>query len=534
MPNQFGAYQTGDVMIDGQWVNERDALYAKYGDLAGQMELEAKSKPAKTVSNNGNQYFAYDSASLAPTGGVTESAPTAYPVNHPAVVGISDPSKAFSANGQQYIPKEYVQFQQKPGWLEDFMDNGPGVVALSALGGALAGGAFGAGGTFGAGGASGAGGALGTGAVDYGLTAGGLPSLSTYGAAGLAGTGTPMLSTYGMGGLAGTGTGSLGALAGTAGLTGAALAGSGDWLSSAKGMYDTASTAAGGAGLGGQGLKGAGLIGSALAGSGGASNSLSPSTGGKMPNTNWAQTLSPFLGAYNTYDQSGKMSDVYDKAYNLITTPSPDQQKYRDQLSQLMSNPGSMETSPVYRAMADQGMNAVNRTAAAKGMLGSGNRLVELNKVGQDTAAKYYFPQQQDLAQLANVQGDSAQRTLGAGSLIEGQGMQTAMSNRMLKDAMVGAAGLWPTPEQQLVNSLMGNSGGTTGNIGSTIENIGSGISDWWNGQNAGNYNEASSVMPYIDPWSSYEGSSGVDWSQYLNTPDYTGSSFTLDPSWFR
>jgi hypothetical protein len=209
------------------------------------------------------------------------------------------------------------------------------------------------------------------------------------------------------------------------------------------------------------------------------------STGGNMADTSisdWAKTLSPFLGAYNTNRQAGNTADTFGKAYDLITTPSPDQQKYRTQLSTLMDNPGSMESSPVYQAMADQGMNAVNRTAAAKGMSGSGNRLAELMKVGQDTASKYYFPQQQNLAQLANVQGDSAQRTLGAGSLIEGQNKQTEMSNSMLKDAMAGFG--VESPEQQLINSLLGKSSGGVG--GTSVK----GVSDWLKSLNPSQVND--------------------------------------------
>lgn len=252
-----------------------------------------------------------------------------------------------------------------------------------------------------------------------------------------------------------------------------------------------------------------------------------------MADTNWANTLSPFLSAANTWNQSGNTADTYDKAYNLITTPSPDQQKYRDQLALLMSNPGSMESSPVYQAMAEAGMNNVNRTAAAKGMLGSGNRLSELMKVGQDTASRYYFPQQQALAGLSGVTGDSATRALGADSLLGAQSAQNKQQTQMLGDLM-GGFGV-KSPEQQLLDAYMkrlgGNGGGETSGADTIINGVKSGY-DWLTGGNTGNYSEGSSSMPYIDPWAADASASGTDWSQYLTTPDYTQSAFDIS-SWF-
>jgi len=185
------------------------------------------------------------------------------------------------------------------------------------------------------------------------------------------------------------------------------------------------------------------------------------STGGNMADnsvSDWAKSLAPFLGAYTANSQRNDTGDTFNKAYDLITTPSADQAKYRGQLATLMDNPGSMESSPVYQAMLDQGTNAVNRTAAAKGMLGSGNRLGDLMKMGQSTASQYYFPQQQALASLSGVQGDSAQRTLGAGSLIQGQTAQNEMQTGMLKELMKGFG--VQTPQDQLLAAMTGRSGG--------------------------------------------------------------------------
>ena len=86
-----------------------------------------------------------------------------------------------------------------------------------------------------------------------------------------------------------------------------------------------------------------------------------------------------------------------------------------------LSNLANIEQSPAYKWRYDQGLEAVNRTAAAKGMLGSGNRLAELTKYGQGMASQEYdnefdrqyrlkaLEQQRQLAQQQNaMQGMSS------------------------------------------------------------------------------------------------------------------------------
>lgn len=63
------------------------------------------------------------------------------------------------------------------------------------------------------------------------------------------------------------------------------------------------------------------------------------------------------------------------------------------QLAALMNSPG-------YQFRLDQGNQAINRSAAAKGMLGSGNTLAELAKYGQGMASTEYGNR---LSQLGNV-----------------------------------------------------------------------------------------------------------------------------------
>jgi hypothetical protein len=75
-------------------------------------------------------------------------------------------------------------------------------------------------------------------------------------------------------------------------------------------------------------------------------------------------------------------------------------------LNQLLSNPSSIEQDPGYQFQYNQGLNAVNRTAAAKGMLGSGNRLYDLLNYGQDRAKTSYNDR---IGQLGSLLSNTSQ-----------------------------------------------------------------------------------------------------------------------------
>lgn len=59
-------------------------------------------------------------------------------------------------------------------------------------------------------------------------------------------------------------------------------------------------------------------------------------------------------------------------------------------LSSLLDDPNAVQQSAAYKFRVGQGQEALNRQLAAKGMLNSGNRLMELTKYGQDMASQEY------------------------------------------------------------------------------------------------------------------------------------------------
>ncbi|MDD5688481.1 MAG: hypothetical protein PHE88_11700 [Elusimicrobia bacterium] len=73
---------------------------------------------------------------------------------------------------------------------------------------------------------------------------------------------------------------------------------------------------------------------------------------------------------------------------------------YQNQLQGILSDPSKIQQTAGYQFAKDQGEQAINRSAAAKGMLGSGNVLAELAKYGQGMASQEYGGQVNRLSDL--------------------------------------------------------------------------------------------------------------------------------------
>lgn len=79
-------------------------------------------------------------------------------------------------------------------------------------------------------------------------------------------------------------------------------------------------------------------------------------------------------------------------------------------LRALLDNPDSVQQSAAYKFRVGQGQEALQRSLGAKGLLNSGNRLMELTKYGQDMGAQEYDAQ---AGRLANLLGNYSQGYLG-------------------------------------------------------------------------------------------------------------------------
>lgn len=150
------------------------------------------------------------------------------------------------------------------------------------------------------------------------------------------------------------------------------------------------------------------------------------------------------VGGVNAQNMSDWASMAGQTAAGLADPFAEQRPQYQQQLSKLMSDPGSLATSPLYKFALDQGLEAVNRTAGAKGLLGSGNRLTDLTKFGTGLAGENFFKMAPILSRLAGADTSSPAAAGTAYAYGQGKAMD-AFSNqemeRAYRDALAGGSG---------------------------------------------------------------------------------------------
>lgn len=118
-------------------------------------------------------------------------------------------------------------------------------------------------------------------------------------------------------------------------------------------------------------------------------------------------------GGASLSDLSGRMSGYLDQAaptMNQTNRFEPALAQSQQRLSSLLDDPNSIQQSAAYKFRVGQGQEALQRQMAAKGMLGSGNRLMELTKYGQDMGSQEYGNQ---FDRLNNMNQGNAANWLG-------------------------------------------------------------------------------------------------------------------------
>lgn len=111
----------------------------------------------------------------------------------------------------------------------------------------------------------------------------------------------------------------------------------------------------------------------------------------------YAATLNPFLAKSQEALQGG--------ASSVSST-----NEYENRLRQLLDNPDSIADTGAYKFAYNQGQQALERSAAAKGMSGSGNVLAELMRYGQGMASQQYNT---EADRMANLSGNQKNYILG-------------------------------------------------------------------------------------------------------------------------
>lgn len=88
--------------------------------------------------------------------------------------------------------------------------------------------------------------------------------------------------------------------------------------------------------------------------------------------------------------------------------------EYANKLKALMANPDSIQNTGAYQFQYNQGQQALERSAAARGMSGSGNVLAELMRYGQGQASQAYDTEANRLAALAGNENSFILGKMGA------------------------------------------------------------------------------------------------------------------------
>lgn len=118
-----------------------------------------------------------------------------------------------------------------------------------------------------------------------------------------------------------------------------------------------------------------------------------------------------YEGSQNRSLASGIAGDVEGK-----------QDYYNDQLMQLMANPSAYLNNPLFTSTMNVGTQAVNRSQAAQGFLGSGNQATALQQFGQSFASTQLLGQEQLLGSLSGAgNASSPSQAVGASTAAQGQ-----------------------------------------------------------------------------------------------------------------
>lgn len=161
----------------------------------------------------------------------------------------------------------------------------------------------------------------------------------------------------------------------------------------------------------------------------------------------------------NNMPNMGEMIN-YGREAGVMADPFASQRgQYQQQMQQLMTDPSSIEGTPGYQFRLGQGINAIDRSAAARGMLNSGNRLYDLENYAQGLASAEYDNQ---LNRLMTLSGATTGSPAAAGQAL----MQGVTSGYNMQDDRYGDM------MEALSHLQGGQNGGLLGSLGSGLGSL--------------------------------------------------------------
>lgn len=186
--------------------------------------------------------------------------------------------------------------------------------------------------------------------------------------------------------------------------------------------------------------------------------------GSYQPGVNYQSAISPYMNNPPQYQQVVS-SFVNQPAQGGASSVSQANQ-YEDRLNRLLDNPNAISETGAYKFRFNQGQQAIERSAAAKGMSGSGNVLAELANYGQGQASQAYDTEANRLAGLSGTEKQYILGKMGAAN--------SEFSARSSDNIGRGTLALNASTQQGSQNALLGRLALDAGKAKSD---------DYWNAQ---------------------------------------------------
>ncbi|MBR8073341.1 hypothetical protein KDX14_27830 [Burkholderia cenocepacia] len=188
-------------------------------------------------------------------------------------------------------------------------------------------------------------------------------------------------------------------------------------------------------------------------------------------------------GTYgNASPQSVKAMGDYVNSNTMPLTGALNGVSVGQQLNNLVANPSSVFSSPLYQASFQQGQNAVNATLAAQGLNASGNQLAALQNYGQSFGSNYYGTM---LSQLSGLYGQSlSANNQGFGQLASSANADLAANNQAFGQLALlsGASSGSPTAAAQAMSNVYGNVNSAYNSVGQGVGQVANGVGNLLNG----------------------------------------------------
>jgi hypothetical protein len=187
------------------------------------------------------------------------------------------------------------------------------------------------------------------------------------------------------------------------------------------------------------------------------------------------------------------VSDARDNANNILNPYASAGMAGTEALTQMATNPAKFTyadyaNDPAFQFEMDQGTNAINHSAAARGLASSGNVLKDLTRFGQGLAATYYndafnrYMQGRGLQQAAattlagqglNAAGQQANNYMNTGQYVGNTGMDVAnfFANFGLQGQNL-AAGYRVAGQNARGAGLLGQANAVTGMVNQAAQTI--------------------------------------------------------------